>query len=256
VFVATQSAVVFFIYSIIRRILMNKKLLLSSLLLSGLLFAQASHAILIGLLKADNTPLQGEIIGNQLFLVNGDGKKTLAPNGTYRKKEGGAIIIEGHVIKSGGRTSLGPKPDDPSANTSLGPKPDDPSANKASNRFGGAGNVMLNPQPLPPGGGGDKSKPGVSPGGLPASGVGTTSLGPKQDDPTPPQPSDKTSNRLGGAGNVMLNPQPLPPGGGDKNKSVVSPGGLPAKGTGMTSIGPKQDDPAPPPPANKNNLVK
>jgi hypothetical protein len=167
---------------------------------------------------------------------------------------GNGIIVQGGrtpasregIIVQGGRTPAGtprgadaPRPN-PAGTVAIGPKQDDPSR----------------------------------PGRIRA---GTVAIGPKQDDPAPPPQSlgrriAALSARLSpeerGALNWLLTraaaadartgtPGGLPPGPCNPETGCRAPGGSPsislrqALGIDVLAIGPKQDDPAPPPPAQR-----
>lgn len=160
---------------------------------------------------------------------------------------GRGIIVQGGrsaIIVQGGRAAAGtvnPRPTDPNAPrpgngaVAIGPKQDDP-------RAPGNGAVAIGPKQDDPG----APRP-----------TNILAIGPKQDDPRSPQGSLVARlTELGaalpeaqrGALDWMLQRAAGSPG---------TPGGLPpgrkpslAQSLGILAIGPKQDDPAPPPPVN------
>jgi hypothetical protein len=182
---------------------------------------------------------------------------------------GRGIIVQGGrtaIVVQGGRAAAGtatPRPADPNAPrpgsgaVAIGPKQDDP-------RAPGTGAVAIGPKQDDP--------------GAPRPGNGAVAIGPKQDDPGAPRPTNILAigpkqddprspqgalvarlTELGatlpaaqrGALDWMLQRAAGSPG------TPGSPGGLPpgrkpslAQSLGILAIGPKQDDPAPPPPAN------
>ncbi len=177
------------------------------------------------------------------------------------------IIVQGGrspIIVQGGRTPAGtvdPRPTDPNAPrpgngaVAIGPKQDDP-------RAPGTGAVAIGPKQDDP--------------GAPRPSNGAVAIGPKQDDPGAPRPTQilaigpkqddprtpqgALAGRLTELGATLPEAQRgaldwmLQRAGG----SHGTPGGLPpgrkpslAQALGILAIGPKQDDPAPPPPATR-----
>lgn len=162
---------------------------------------------------------------------------------------GRGIVVQGGrstIIVQGGRAAAGtanPRPADPNAPrpgngaVAIGPKQDDPGAPRPGN-----GAVAIGPKQDDPG----APRP-----------TNILAIGPKQDDPRSPQGALVARlTELGrtlpeaqrGALDWMLQRAAGSPG---------TPGGLPpgrtpslSQSLGILAIGPKQDDPAPPPPAN------
>jgi hypothetical protein len=175
------------------------------------------------------------------------------------RSSGNGIVVQGGrtpssrggIVVQGGRTPAGtpqgadaPRPN-PTGVVAIGPKQDDPS------RPGHTGAVAIGPKQDDPG----APRPGRA---------GAVAIGPKQDDPAPPPQSlgrriAELSAQLPaeerGALNWLLTRAAATPEG-----RPGTPGGLPpgasvslrqALGIDVLAIGPKQDDPAPPPPAGR-----
>ena len=106
--------------------------------------------------NAQGRQFHAEVQGNKLYLL-GNGKKSLAPDGSY-KTEGGVLKVRGGVL-------LNPQPEPPGVSGSLkkpvnpgeargfNPQPDPPGdAAKGAGKPGNAGETHgFNPQPDPPG---------------------------------------------------------------------------------------------------------
>lgn len=175
----------------------------------------------------------------------------------------------GGIVVQGGRT--GGRPGAPAADAprpggacvvAIGPKQDDPG------RPGSTGAVAIGPKQDDPGrparAGVVAARPGDDEPGAPRPGNAAVAIGPKQDDPAPP--SQSLGRRLTefwrrlpaeerGALDWLLTRAAAAPEG-----RPGTPGGLPpgmavslrqALGIDRLAIGPKQDDPTPPPPSRR-----
>ena len=181
---------------------------------------------------------------------------------------GRGIIVQGGrtaIIVQGGRTAgagtVDPRPTDPNAPrpgngaVAIGPKQDDP-------RAPGTGVVAIGPKQDDP--------------GAPRPTNGAVAIGPKQDDPGAPRPTNilaigpkqddprspqgalvarltELSGTLPEAQRGALDWLLQRAGGSPGTPGGLPPGRVPSlsQALGILAIGPKQDDPAPPPPATR-----
>lgn len=160
---------------------------------------------------SDEPQYQGEMPTGQAGAGQGIPGMKMKSNRTGNQK---GIIIETGIVVQGGKTASGA----PGVNASS-------PANKN-------GIIVIG---------------GKSPAGDPASlGTSTTAIGPKQDEPhNPPSPDANAFNTESGANSTPVSVKKGIVVQGGKN-----PGGDPAAlGSSTTSIGPKQDEPTPPPPS-------
>ncbi len=161
---------------------------------------------------------------------------------------GRSIVVQGGrtaIVVQGGRAAAGtvnPRPTDPNAPrpgngaVAIGPKQDDPGAPRPGN-----GTVAIGPKQDDPG----TPRP-----------TSILAIGPKQDDPRSPQGAlvarlTALSTTLPEAQRGALDWM-LQRAAGSPTPGGLAPGRTPslAQSLGILAIGPKQDDPAPPPPAN------